>query len=57
MAAEIDALPLNMIGFNGILMAYQEFGTKYILYQERVLLGDEMGLGKTIQAIAAMAYI
>ena len=25
---------------------------KYILHQERVLLGDEMGLGKTIQAIA-----
>ena len=46
-----------MIGFNGILMAYQEFGTKYILYQERVLLGDEMGLGKTIQAIAAMIHI
>ena len=38
-----------MTGFNGTLRAYQEFGTKYILYQERVLLGDEMGLGKTIQ--------
>ena len=36
------------------LRRYQEWGVKYILHQERVLLGDEMGLGKTVQAIAAM---
>ena len=36
------------------LRRYQEWGVKYILHQERVLLGDEMGLGKTIQAIATM---
>ncbi len=57
LAAEIDELPLNMTGFKGTLRAYQEFGTKYILHQERALLGDEMGLGKTIQAIAAMTHI
>lgn len=39
------------------LRRYQEWGAKYILHQERVLLGDEMGLGKTIQAIAAMVSL
>ena len=39
------------------LRRYQEFGVKYILHQERVLLGDEMGLGKTIQAIATMVSL
>ncbi|MBQ9951599.1 MAG: DEAD/DEAH box helicase family protein [Clostridia bacterium] len=37
------------------LRSYQLFGCKYVLHQQRVLLGDEMGLGKTVQAIAAMA--
>lgn len=39
------------------LRRYQEWGVKYILHQERVLLGDEMGLGKTVQAIAAMVSL
>lgn len=39
------------------LRRYQEFGVKYILHQERVLLGDEMGLGKTVQAIASMVSL
>ena len=39
------------------LRPYQEWGVKYILHQERVLLGDEMGLGKTVQAIAAMVSL
>lgn len=39
------------------LRKYQEWGVKYILHQERVLLGDEMGLGKTIQAIATMVSL
>lgn len=39
------------------LRPYQELGVKYILHQERVLLGDEMGLGKTIQAIATMVSL
>lgn len=45
---------------NGLLCTlrrYQEWGVKYILHQERVLLGDEMGLGKTIQAIATMVSL
>lgn len=39
------------------LRRYQQWGVKYVLHQERVLLGDEMGLGKTIQAIAAMVSL
>jgi len=39
------------------LRRYQEWGVKYTLHQERVLLGDEMGLGKTIQAIATMVSL
>lgn len=45
---------------DGLLCAlrrYQEWGVKYILHQERVLLGDEMGLGKTVQAIASMVSL
>ena len=45
---------------NGLLCElrrYQEWGVKYILHQENVLLGDEMGLGKTVQAIAAMVSL
>ncbi len=57
LAAEIDDVRLELGSFRGNLRAYQEFGTKYILHQGRVLLGDEMGLGKTIQAIAAMVHI
>lgn len=39
------------------LRKYQEWGVKYALHQEKVLLGDEMGLGKTIQAIATMVSL
>lgn len=44
-------------GLNCELRRYQEWGVKYILHQERVLLGDEMGLGKTVQAIATMVSL
>lgn len=39
------------------LRRYQEWGVKYALHQERILLGDEMGLGKTVQAIAIMVSL
>jgi len=51
----VEQYPLNPIHMKATLRCYQEFGAKYILHQERVLLGDEMGLGKTIQALAAIA--
>lgn len=44
-------------GLKCTLRRYQEWGVKYILHQEKVLLGDEMGLGKTVQAIAAMVSL
>ncbi len=44
-------------GLKCTLRRYQEWGVKYILHQEKVLLGDEMGLGKTIQAIATMVSL
>ena len=54
---QIQAIPLFLESFHTELRHYQEFGTKYILHQKRVLLGDEMGLGKTIQAIAIMHHL
>ena len=54
---QLQATPLLLESFHTELRHYQEFGTKYILHQKRVLLGDEMGLGKTIQAIAAMNHL
>lgn len=44
-------------GLRCSLRRYQEWGVKYILHQEKVLLGDEMGLGKTVQAIATMVSL
>lgn len=44
-------------GLHCTLRRYQAWGVRYILRQERVLLGDEMGLGKTVQAIAAMVAL
>ena len=54
---QINEFPLDTSLMVATLRPYQEFGTKYILNQQRVLLGDEMGLGKTMQAIAAMAHL
>ena len=39
------------------LRRYQEWGVKYVLHQEKVLLGDEMGLGKTLQVIATLGLL
>lgn len=44
-------------GLRCTLRRYQEWGVKYILHQEKTLLGDEMGLGKTVQAIASMVSL
>ena len=53
----IEDFPLNTGCLKATLRRYQTFGTKYILHQERVLLGDEMGLGKTMQALAAFCHL
>ena len=57
LAQEIRNQELGLEGLKCELRRYQEWGVKYILHQERVLLGDEMGLGKTIQAIASMVAL
>ncbi|MBR4342747.1 MAG: DEAD/DEAH box helicase [Lachnospiraceae bacterium] len=54
---EIESTQLNLEGLCCTLRGYQVWGVKYILRQQRVLLGDEMGLGKTVQAIAAMVAL
>lgn len=57
LAREIQGQAFFPDGLLCTLRRYQEWGVKYILHQERVLLGDEMGLGKTIQAIATMVSL
>lgn len=39
------------------LRAYQSFGAKFALVQEKVVIGDEMGLGKTVEALAVLAHL
>lgn len=53
----IEEYELDLSYLKANLRRYQIFGTKYILHQEKVLLGDEMGLGKTMQAIAAFCHL
>lgn len=57
LADEIQKEELYQNGLKVELRRYQELGVKYILHQEKVLLGDEMGLGKTVQAIATMVSL
>lgn len=57
LAHEIQTEIYNPEGLRCELRRYQEWGVKYILHQQNVLLGDEMGLGKTVQAIAAMVSL
>ena len=57
LAIQIKNQALFPDGLKVELRPYQEWGVKYILHQEKVLLGDEMGLGKTIQAIASMVSL
>ena len=56
-ADKVEGLVLDTKGLKVTLRQYQEFGAKYILAQERTILGDEMGLGKTIEALAAMNHL
>lgn len=52
-----QAATLHQDTLNGTLRSYQEFGAKFILAQERVIIGDEMGLGKTFEALAVAAHL
>lgn len=53
----IEETSLDLEYLNANLRNYQDFGTKYLVHQKRVLLGDEMGLGKTMQAIAMICHL
>ncbi|MEM7305968.1 MAG: SNF2-related protein [Planctomycetota bacterium] len=55
-AERVEAQPLVAESLGVTLRRYQAFGARYLLAQERALLGDEMGLGKTIEALAALTH-
>ena len=57
LAEEIAKQAASLDGLNVELRRYQEWGVKYALHQQNMLLGDEMGLGKTVQAIATMVSL
>ena len=54
---QVESQKINLDGLRATLRSYQDFGVRYIIRQQNVLLGDEMGLGKTVQAIAAMVSL
>ena len=54
---EVQKTKLDLKGFKAHLRSYQDFGSKYIFYFQKTLLGDEMGLGKTIQALAVATHL
>ncbi len=56
-AQRVEEFPLDASGVRATLRRYQEFGAKYLLAQERTILGDEMGLGKTMQSLAVMTHL
>lgn len=39
------------------LRGYQAFAARFVLTQDKVVIGDEMGLGKTIEALAVAAHM
>lgn len=43
---------LAVPALRGELRPYQEVAVRYMMHNERVLLGDEMGLGKTLEMLA-----
>lgn len=57
LADNIRTQSFGLEGLGCTLRPYQEWGVKYVLHQEKVLLGDEMGLGKTIQALASITAL
>jgi superfamily II DNA or RNA helicase len=56
-AERVRVLPLDQSLLKTSLRAYQAFGAKFALVQERVIIGDEMGLGKTMESLAAMCHL
>lgn len=56
-AAQVEQTVLNRSLLQTELRGYQEFGARYAVARERVLLCDDLGLGKTLQALAVVAHL
>jgi len=56
-AERTETTPLLTGPLVATLRRYQTFGARYLIVQERTLLGDDMGLGKTVQVLAAMCHL
>lgn len=56
-AALVGQTVLNRTLLRTELRGYQEFGARFVLARERVLLCDDLGLGKTLQALAVAAHL
>jgi SNF2 family DNA or RNA helicase len=56
-ADRVETTPLLSGPLVATLRRYQTFGARYLIVQERTLLGDDMGLGKTVQVLAAMCHL
>lgn len=56
-AAQVEQTALNRSLLRTELRGYQEFGARYAVARERVLLCDDLGLGKTLQALTVAAHL
>ena len=56
-AAQVEQTVLYRSLLRTELRGYQEFGARYAVARERVLLCDDLGLGKTLQALAVAAHL
>lgn len=56
-AMDVENTLLHTGPLTASLRRYQTFGARYLILQERALLGDDMGLGKTVQVLAAMSHL
>lgn len=56
-AMQVEQTSLLTGPLTASLRRYQTFGARYLILQERTLLGDDMGLGKTVQVLAAMSHL
>ena len=57
LADRVAAQKLDRTHLKVSLRTYQDFGARFALAQERVIIGDEMGCGKTVEAIATLAHL
>lgn len=56
-AAQVEQTVLNRSLLRTELRGYQEFGARYAVARQRVLLCDDLGLGKTLQSLTVAAHL